>query len=289
MVPAVASSSDLVARYEADDAEGVLAALPSLSDAVRAEAWELLRRPLCAVPGPEVLRGVTEEAWTRHARTLAVVALAIGPADVVRRVGSRVLAPDFESDVDRVLASRSHGWRDEFTAATLRSFASETEVALMGPFWSLWWQQVRQRERRGVLHPDPTSADYLVVMVRGLLFTGSVVDAVTADPELAEQRIWSLFEPAPGVQRALLGAERFWDQGNTWRVALVRLALAGVLDATRLLDAAASAAADERMGRGHRAWYRKIPGLLADPAALPAPAEGGGPPLGNQLHRSAAD
>ncbi|MPQ99551.1 hypothetical protein GB931_16835 [Modestobacter sp. I12A-02628] len=281
----VIPASALVAHVEADEPEGVLAALSELSDEMRAEAWEVLRRPLSAVLGPDDRAGFTEDGWQRHIRTRALVALAVGPSDIVRRVGAWVLLPEHPSDVDRVLGSRTPHWRGEFTAATLRAFASEPEVGLMGPFWWVWWQELRQRERNGVLCFDPSSADYLVMMIRGLLFSGSIVDAVHADAQLADRAIWSLFEPAPGVQKALLGAERFWDRSNTWRIALVRLALAGVLDDERLADAATIAAGDERMGRNHRAWYRKIPELLADPSRIPEPAEHGAPPAGNQLYR----
>ncbi len=45
--------SDLVALFEADDGDGLLAALSGLSDDMRAQAWETLRRPLCAVLGPQ--------------------------------------------------------------------------------------------------------------------------------------------------------------------------------------------------------------------------------------------
>ncbi len=153
----------------------------------------------------------------------------------------------------------------------------------MGPFWWEWWRRLRQLERDGLLHPDHASADYLVVMVRGLLFSGSIVEAVREDPDLDLTAFWSLFEPERAVQKALLGAERYWDPTNTWRVALVRLALAGILDQQQLVASANAAAADERMGRNHRGWYRGIPGMLAKPQLLPLTAEHGPPPAGNQL------
>ncbi|WP_238012865.1 hypothetical protein KZZ52_22560 [Dactylosporangium sp. AC04546] len=279
------SVSALVALFEADDGDGVLAALPGLSDAVRAETWEALRRRLCAVPGPEQREGLTAQAWSERSRAHAVLALAVGPVDVVRRVGSFVYLHPPASDVDRVLSSRTHEWRQAFTEATLRAEAAETEVGLFGPIWWDIWRRLRHLELAEVLRPDSTSADYLVLMVRGLLFSDSVTDAIGADPGLAERSVWSLFEPAPGVQKALLGSERYWNPANTWRVALVRLALAGVLDRQRLADAAAAAADDARMGRNHRSWYRRIPQLLADPRLLPQEADHGPPPPGNQLRR----
>jgi hypothetical protein len=83
----------------------------------------------------------------------------------------------------------------------------------------------------------------------------------------------------------VLGSERYWNPGNTWRVALVRLALAGVLDRQRLAAAAAGAAENERVRRNHRSWYRRIPQLLADPGLLPQVLENDPPPPGNQLLR----
>lgn len=154
----------------------------------------------------------------------------------------------------------------------------------MGPFWWEWWTQLRRLERAGMLPADPGAPDYLVLMVRGLLFSGSIVDAISQDPDLVDGSLWALFEPGPGVQKALLGSERFWDPSNTWQVALVRLALAGVVNRERLASAATIAANDERMGRNHRAWYRRIPKLLANPSLLPNVRDHGPPPPGNQLH-----
>jgi hypothetical protein len=277
--------SAVVALFEADDSAGVLATLSGLPDDVRAGTWEALRRRLCAVPGPEQRQGLSAQAWSERIRTRAILALAVGPVDVVRRVGSFVFLHPSASDLDRVLNSRTREWRQAFTEATFRAEAAETEVGLLGPIWWDIWRRLRHLERAGVLQPDSTSADYLVLMVRGLLFSDSITGAVRADPDLAESSIWSLFEPAPGVQKALLGSERYWNPGNTWRVALVRLALDGVLDRQRLADAAAAAADDARMGRNHRSWYRRIPQLLADPRLLPQDAENGPPPPGNQLRR----
>ena len=282
--PEALPASALLVYFETSDADGLLAALPRISEEVRAEAWEALRRPLSSQLGPDDRLAVTDDAWNRRLRTRSLMALAVGPPDVVRRVVGPVLRYSPTPAVDRVVASRSTAWREAFTDATLHAWASEREVGLMGPFWWEWWQQLRRLEREDLLRPDAASPDYLVVMVRGLLFSGSIVGGVQADPELARRSIWSLFEPGPGVQKALLGADRFWDPSNTWRVALVRLALAGLLDAQRLTDAATLAAADERMGRNHRAWYRKIPELLADPLRLPDSPEGGAPPPGNQLY-----
>ena len=273
------SASDVVRFFQADDAEALIAALPLLSDEIRAEAWDALRRPLSSGPNWDNL---SPEARRQRGRTRGLVALAIGPADVVRPVGSGVfLVPD----ADRALASRTLEWREAFTKALLRYWASETEIGLLGPFYWTSWQQLRRLERTGLLRPDNTSPDYVILMIRALLFSGSIVDAVRDDPELVQVPIWSIFQPAAGVQKALLGAERYWDPSNTWRVALVRLALAGVLDGERLASAAATAADDERIGRNHRAWYRKIPELLADPSLLPESTEGGRPPAGNQLYR----
>jgi len=75
----------------------------------------------------------------------------------------------------------------------------------------------------------------------------------------------------------------FWNPANTWRVALVKLAMAGGIDPERLQRAAAAATLDERMGKGHRSWYRKIPALLARADLIPAAPEHGPPPPGNQL------
>ncbi|GAB3839684.1 hypothetical protein GCM10027610_045950 [Dactylosporangium cerinum] len=252
---------------------------------MRAGAWEALRRRLCTVPGPDVRQDLTDQAWSRRLLTRAVVALAVGPADVARRMGSYVFLHPPVADIGRVLTSRTPEWRRAFTEATLRAEAAETEVGLFGPIWWDIWRRVRQLELAGVWQPDGTSADYLVLMVRGLLFSDSVTDAVRADPALADRSVWALFEPAPGVQKALLGSERYWNPGNTWRVALVRLALDGVLDRQRLADAATAAAADARLGRNHRSWYRRIPQLLADPGLLPREPGHGPPPPGNQLRR----
>nr|BFE57695.1 hypothetical protein GCM10020063_022210 [Dactylosporangium thailandense] len=277
----VASSVVLLACFEQDDGNGVLAAAAGLSDDERAATWQALRVRLCAVPDSEQRQGLNGRAWSERVRTWALLALAVGPVDVVKRVGSYVYLHPPATDVERVLASRTREWRQAFTEATLRAEAGETGVGLFGPlWWDLW---LRLRELAGALQPDDTSPDYLVLMIRGLLFSGSIVDAVGADPQLAERSIWLLFEPAAGVQKALLGAERYWNPANTWRVALVRLALAGVLDRQRLADAATAAAGDVRMGRNHRGWYRRIPQLLADPRLLPREAGHGPPPPGNQL------
>lgn len=286
MVTSVTGSADAVVEsFEADDVAGVLALLPTLSDETRSRAWERLRRELCSIEVPDGYAASTVDAKKRRALTRAVTALAVGPADVVHQVGGRVLPPESASLVDQVLLSRSAAWLEGFTTSTLHAFASEPEVGLIGPAWWNRWQQIRARERSGLLHPDPTSDDYLVVMVRGLMFSGSIVDGVHADPALAELSVWSLFEPAPAVQKALLGSERFWDANNTWRVALVRLALDGLLDRRRLTDAATTAAGDVRMGRAHRAWYRRIPDLIARPAFLPEPSDLGAPPPGNRLRQ----
>ena len=226
-------------------------------------------------------QGLTHAAMLQRARTRALMALAIGPADVARIVGTRVTG---EPESDTIIATRSHEWRTSFASATIYCWAAEPEVGLFGPFWSEWWQWVRRQEQSGLLPVDQASVDYLVVMVRGLLFSGSIVDAVEEDRALADGPVWSLFEPAPAVQKALLGSERFWNPANTWRVALVRLALAGSLKRDRLEQAALAAAADPRMGSGHRAWYRKIPQLLHEPDLLPSGPEHGAPPPGNLLY-----
>ncbi|GIJ62185.1 hypothetical protein Vau01_097010 [Virgisporangium aurantiacum] len=275
----------MVALFEADNGDGVLAALSGLSDDVRVPAWEALRRRLCAVLGPEQRQGLTDQAWSERIRTRALLALAVGPVDVAKRVGSYVYLHPPATDVERVLASRTREWREAFTEATLHAEAAETEVGLFGPLWWDIWRRLRHLERAGALRPDGTSPHYLVLMVRGLLFSDSIVGAIGADPELAERSIWSLFEPAPVVQKALLGSERYWNPGNTWRVALVRLALTGILDRQRLADAAAVAAEDGRMKRNHRSWYRRIPQMLADPDLLPQVPDHGPPPPGNQLRR----
>ena len=90
--------------------------------------------------------------------------------------------------------------------------------------------------------------------------------------------------PAPRLQKALLGSEHYRNPANSWRAALVRLALGGVIDRDGLERAASAAAADERMGRGHRAWYRRIPELLDSPHLVPTAPEQGPPPAGNQLY-----
>jgi hypothetical protein len=284
-VPGMRSVVAVVALFEADDGDGVLAALPGLSDGVRADAWEALRRRLCVVLGDEQRQGSSKQAWSERIRARALLALAVGPPDVARRVGTYVYLHPPATDVERVLASRTREWRQALTEATLRSEAAETEVGLFGPLWWDVWRRLRHLERAGALHPHGTSPDYLVLMVRGLLFSDSIADAVGADPDLTEQSIWSLFEPAPAVQKALLGSERYWNPANTWRVALVRLALAGVLDRQRLADAAAAAADDVRLGRNHRSWYRRMVQLLDDPHLLPQEAGHGPPPPGNQLRR----
>jgi hypothetical protein len=68
------------------------------------------------------------------------------------------------------------------TAWARTALAVWKEVGLLGPLWWDGWQQFRRLERAGVLQPDGTSADYLVLMIRGLLFSGSIVGAVNEDP-----------------------------------------------------------------------------------------------------------
>lgn len=284
-VPDELSESAVVALFDEDNGDGVLAALSGLSGDARVKAWTALRGRLCAVLGPDQRQGLTAHAWSERIRTRALLALAVGPIDVAKRVGSYVYLEPPATDVEKVLASRTSEWRQAFVETTLRAEAAETEIGLLGPLWWDTWQRLRHLERAGALQPDGTSPDYLVLMVRGLVFSSSIIDAVGADPELADRSIWRLFEPEPAVQKALLGSERYWNPANTWRVALVRLALAGVLDRQRLADAAAGAAENEGIRRNHRSWYRRIPQLLADPGLLPKVLEDGPPPPGNQLHR----
>jgi hypothetical protein len=276
-----ASVSDLAAFCESDDVDGILAAFPRLDDDMRSLAWDALRRRLVMAlhraPGDEQL---TSRAWAQRARASALLALSIGPPDVARQVGTRIV---HEPESDAIIASRSPAWRSAFAVATVRSWASEPEVGLFGPRWWDWWRWLRRQEQMDLLPIDEGSPDYLVVMIRGLMFSGSIEEAVRQDRGLAEGPLWALFEPAPPVQKALLGSERYWNPANTWRVALVRLALEGLIDRDRLERAATAAAGDERMGRGHRGWYRKIPGLLDKPNLLPTAPEHGAPPPGNQL------
>lgn len=82
-----------------------------------------------------------------------------------------------------------------------------------------------------------------------------------------------------------MGGDRYWDPANTWRAALVRLALGGHVDVSRLRAEAERATTDERLRRNQQAWYRGIVRMLDDPALLPSPASTGPPPPGNRLQR----
>ena len=274
------TAANFVDWYRHDDDAAVLAAFPRLTEDVRWQAWEALQKPLSKAfrfvrgPGPHA-RG---DAATRPHPGVDGTSDRPG-----RRCAHRRHEGHWRARVDTIIATRSHEWRTSFASATIHCWAAEPEVGLFGPFWSEWWQWVRRQEQSGLLPVDQASVDYLVEMVRGLLFSGSIVDAVEEDRALADGPVWSLFEPAPAVQKALLGSERFWNPANTWRVALVRLALAG---------SSSVIAWSRPVGRGrgpedglrHRAWYRKIPQLLHEPDLLPSGPEHGAPPPGNLLY-----
>jgi hypothetical protein len=275
----------LLAALDVDDPDALVAALVGATVAERDLAWAggsgRFRSPRWH-HGMATLQG---EARARRFQTQALFALGVGPPEVVRVVGGFVFGVPSDDEFRAIVGQRAQGWRSDFAQASLRTWAAEKEVGLLGPVWWETWQRIRRYERAGVIPFDARSADYLVCLVRGLTFSDSIEDALLADSDLLQQQVWLLFQPGDGVQRALLGADRYFDPANTWRPALVRLALGGQLDDRRLREAADAAAADERMGRNHRAWYRRIPEMLDNPALLPAQAEGGLPPAGNRLWR----
>jgi hypothetical protein len=198
------TAAALVSLFEAEDLNSLLQALPGMADDARDKTWGELRKPLSTLLEGEPPHTAAGADFQTRIRFRALFSLAVGPIDVVRLVGGYVLLTPRPPDLDRVLASRTLMWRDAFTTATLRAWASETEVGLLGPYWWEQWQRLRQLERSAVLRPDPTSADYLVLMVRGMMFSDSIVRAIRRDRDVIEPSVWALFEPGPGVQRALL-------------------------------------------------------------------------------------
>lgn len=277
------SAPELLAAFEADDADMLLAALRDSNAADRVAAWEAL--PHFAPRRWHAERESLDRAsWRRRVRTQALFCLATGPADIVQRVGSFVFGVPSEEEFATMLSLRTETWKLDFAAASLRTWSSEKEVGLLGPLWWENWLRVRHYERTGLVPFDGASVDYLVVLVRGLTFSDSIDRALVSDGALLE-RVWDLFQPNDGVQRALMGGDRYWDPANTWRAALVRLARDGYLDPSRLRVEAERAAGDERLRRNQQAWYRGIIKMLDDPAALPSPASTGPPPPGNRLRR----
>jgi hypothetical protein len=275
----------LLQALEADDAARVLSVASTTSEIERAAAWDVAVERLAPRRWHTEMAGLDEEATGRRQRAQALFSLVSGPPDLVRVIGTfAVLLPDLD-DVEAALKTRSADWKRAFAAAVLRSCAAEKEVESLGPWWWENWLRIRQLERAGGLPFDASSPDYLVLFVRGLTFSGSIERALLDDEDLCRERVWSLFEPENGVQRALVGGDRYWDPSNTWRVALVRLAQQGRIDPDQLRESAQRAARDERLGPRHRAWYGRIPKMLDDPDALPTPSPGGPPPPGNRLRR----
>jgi hypothetical protein len=276
---------ELVEALDADDAAVILLVGSRASDRQRAAAWGAVAERLKGRRWRNDMDRLGPEARERRQTAQSLFSLVAGPPDVVQAVGGfAVTVPDADA-VQAALATRSAAWRREFGAASLRHWAAEKDAAMLGPWWWDVWLRVRQWERAAVIPLDTASLGYLVMLIRGLTFSGSIEDGLLADPELCNRQIWSLFEPGDGVQRALLSADRYWDPANTWRPALVRLAVRGKVDAARLRDAAERARQDDRLTGRHRAWYARIPQLLDNPATIPLPAAGGPPPPGHRLRR----
>lgn len=278
------STADLLLAFEADDADALLTALRTSTAEERSSAWDEASDAFRPRRWHAEFAALDPESAKRRARTQALFCLAAGPPDVVKRVGSFVVSVPSEDEFTEMLSLRTQTWKVEFAAASLRTWAGEKEVGLFGPWWWENWLRVRHYERTGVVPFDSGSVDYLVVFVRGLTFSDSIDEALVADSGLLEH-VWDLFQPNEGVQRALMGGDRYWDPANTWRAALVRLVLGGHLDPSRLRVEAERAAADERLRRNQQAWYRGIIRMLDDPAVLPSRASTGPPPPGNRLQR----
>jgi hypothetical protein len=156
------------------------------------------------------------------------------------------------------------------------------EVGLFGPYWTEHWRAVRHAVLAAVLPAEPRDA-YLVLMVRGLTFSGSIEHELEADSRLLTSEVSDLFQPRPLVQRALVGGDSYHDAANTWNAALVRLAQRGLLDSHALREHAARASTESEIALGHRRWFRRLAHLLEHPDELPAPHGGGTPPPGNRL------
>lgn len=278
---------ELLEAFEADDGDALLLLLTRATEVDRAAAWDAALPHFRPRRWHAEYAALDDESRRRRTRTQALFCLAAGPPDVARSVGGFVFgfASQDEAEFAAVLGLRTPSWRRDFAASSLSSWARDKEVGLLGPWWWENWRRIRHLGHSGVVPFDEHSAEYLVALVRGLTFSDSIEDALRADPALLRERVWDLFEPAEGVQRALMGGDRYWDPANTWRPALVRLALSGHLDAGRLRAEADRAAADERMRRNQQAWYRGIVTMLDDPSVLPTAATAGPPLPGNRLQR----
>lgn len=267
------------------DADEIVESLRHLSEPERGVLWGEHQDELCRILPTEERTSRSDDEWARFRSARAAVLLCLGPEDLVRLGGTWLLTEPPPELLQRALLTRPPAWRAGFTTATLRTMAGEREISLFALEWFKWWSAVRRLEKDGVLTTLGQEPDYLVLLVRGLIFGGDIVAAVRADPELVDRSLWALFKPEPSVQKALLGSERYWDPPSTWSVALVRLAREGLIDSSRLDVEAAAAAGDERMGPGHRRWYKRVCDLLADPSKLPSHPQSGPPPPGNRLQR----
>lgn len=214
----------------------------------------------------------------------AVLALATGPPDVTRILGGFVFTVLPDAHLHSLLRQRPEAWRASFAAEILGEWAREREVGLFGPFWARAWLTFRGVVRAGLLPAEPRD-EYLLLMVRGLTFSGAIDRELEADPQLLRAEVWELFEATPPVLRALVGGDRYFDSANTWGPALVRLARRGMLEESRLRARAEAAAADERHATGHRRWFARLIKILDDPRELPPPTESEALPPGNRLRR----
>lgn len=267
------------------DPDEMVGSLRGLSEPQRLVLWEQHRNELCRILSSEERTSRSDDEWALFRCARAAAILCLGPVDVVRLVGSWLLSETPPELIQRAVTTRSPNWRAGFTDATLRDLAREREISLFGPEWWDWWRAVRRLEQDGVLSTVGQEPDYLVLLVRGLMFGGDIVAAVRADPELVDRSIWALFKPEPPVQKALVGSERYWDPSNTWSVSVVRLAQEGLIDGPRLVAEASAASIDEHIAAGHRRWYKRVGELLADSSKIPSRPQGGPPPLGNRLQR----
>lgn len=165
------TAEQLLAAFEADDAEALLRILPTASDEDRSAAWSVAVKRLRSRRWHDDVAALDVEARQRRTRTQALLCLGAGPPDVVRVVGGFVFGVPDERDFRAVLDLRTPGWKRDFAAASLRTWTNEKEVGLFGPWWWDNWLRVRHFERTGVVPFNGDSGDYLVVFVRGLTFS----------------------------------------------------------------------------------------------------------------------